>query len=57
MGPWGIALAILIGASFTEGGRNGMRKAAKEGFKSRIFAERKRSGLFQRDQRKSVLMS
>jgi hypothetical protein len=29
MGPWGIGIAVLVGASFTQGGREFMRKAVK----------------------------
>jgi hypothetical protein len=43
MGPWGIALAILVGASFSEGGRRGMRKAAKEGIKAGMALREKAS--------------
>ena len=43
MGPWGIALAILVGASFSESGRRGMRKAAKEGIKAGMALREKAS--------------
>jgi hypothetical protein len=30
MGPWGIAILVLLGATLTEGGRNVLRKLTKE---------------------------
>jgi hypothetical protein len=34
MGPWGIALALLLGATMTEGGRKALRNATKQVIKA-----------------------
>jgi hypothetical protein len=34
MGPWGIAIAILLGASFTKGGREVFRKVTRQVIKT-----------------------